>query len=140
MNDGAHELVRDAVREVVRQRTDIQLVVLFGSRARGNARPESDVDLGILPAQGSELGLTDELALQAMLERRLDTPVDLVRLDRTTPAIRWRAARDGVRVHGSLQAFCRFRTYAAIEHDDLRPTMDWALRRFREIVAKQERA
>ena len=48
----------------------VRLVVLFGSSARGSARPDSDVDLGFLPDRDLTLG--DELALQ----RRFEVPVE----------------------------------------------------------------
>lgn len=49
---------------------------LFGSAARGDVRPDSDVDLGVL-------GCTPALfyRLSVDLERALDLPLDLVDLD-----------------------------------------------------------
>jgi predicted nucleotidyltransferase len=38
----------DALREVLRDRQDVHLALLFGSQARGKARPDSDVDVAVL--------------------------------------------------------------------------------------------
>ena len=49
--------VQDGIREMVRRivsRFDPDAIILFGSRARGSARPESDVDLlVVMPVEGS---------------------------------------------------------------------------------------
>ena len=42
------------LREALRGRQDVHLAILFGSRARGRARPDSDVDLAV---QGEDLDL-----------------------------------------------------------------------------------
>jgi predicted nucleotidyltransferase len=54
----------------------ILAVYLFGSRATGEARPDSDVDLAVL---FSELvGLGDLVALENRFEERLGARVDLI--------------------------------------------------------------
>jgi len=49
---------------------------VFGSFARGEARPESDLDLLIKPSAGTSL--FDILDLQKELEEAMQRPVDLV--------------------------------------------------------------
>jgi len=67
--------VQDAIREMVRRivaqfRPD--KIILFGSHARGDARPGSDVDLlVVMPVQGSK--------------RRRATEIDMALADRTVP-------------------------------------------------------
>lgn len=58
----------------------VRLAILFGSQATGRARPDSDVDIGIVPS--AELSLAEELSLAQALEEVVRSPVDLVRLDR----------------------------------------------------------
>ena len=55
-------------------RTDVELAILFGSRARGQAREDSDVDLAV---QGQDLDL---LTLAAELSRAIGKEVDLADL------------------------------------------------------------
>jgi len=58
--------------------------MLFGSAVSGRMRPESDVDVGIVPVD-PDLPLGAELELQASLEHACGRPVDVIRLDRASP-------------------------------------------------------
>lgn len=83
----------------------LELLVLFGSRARGEAGPRSDWDLGYLAGEGF-----DPAALEAELFSTLRTDrVDLVSLRRSNGLLRFRAARDGVvlfeREKGGFEGF-----------------------------------
>lgn len=62
------------LKEALRERQDVHLAVLFGSRARGKARPDSDLDLAVLGDQLDSLSLARDLSLAMDLE--VDT-VDL---------------------------------------------------------------
>ncbi len=66
------------------RRADVRLVYLFGSRAHGEARPDSDVDLAVLlDRRGDPRG---EAALRAELSGVLPE-ADLVLLDGAGPAL-----------------------------------------------------
>lgn len=69
-------------------------VILFGSRARGQARPGSDVDLAFL----SEEDLSEDLwVLREILEEsHFPYKVDLVDLSKASPVFRQQVERDGV--------------------------------------------
>jgi predicted nucleotidyltransferase len=70
---------------------------LFGSEARGDAGPGSDVDVGVLfgrPRPTTLGGLPTRL--HGALEAALDRPVDLVILDGADPDLIHRVLRDGV--------------------------------------------
>jgi predicted nucleotidyltransferase len=92
------------------QRHGISLVVLFGSHAKGAARPESDLDLGVLvdeyPVEPErELALIRDL-VQAL--RRAD--LDLTILNHANPSLCYQAARDGLPLYEREPgAFARFR-------------------------------
>ena len=111
-----------------------RLVVLFGSHARGTAHDDSDIDLGFLP--GEKMSLAEELALEAELTRTLEHEVDLVPLDTDDTMLKWRAARDGVVVRAvpPMEA-ARFFARAAVEHDEMAPTLEEAGRRFARRLA-----
>lgn len=97
--------------------------------------PRSDVDVGIIPAD-PELPPHAELELRARLERALGRPVDLVRLDRATTLLRWRAALEGVPVlEASPVEHKRFVAEAAIEHAELAPALERAMETFRRRLA-----
>lgn len=71
-------------------------VYLFGSVARGEARSDSDVDLGILFAADPPARLdAPQFALAGELETLLHAPVEIVALNRAAPDIVHRVLRDG---------------------------------------------
>jgi predicted nucleotidyltransferase len=92
------ELCRD-LKQLLADGPRLQLALLFGSLARGTERPDSDLDIAILPAD-RELALAEELALQTRLALLAKREVDLVRLDQCAPALRFRVAQEGVPLVG----------------------------------------
>ena len=72
------------------ERAGVRLAVLFGSRARGDARADSDVDIGVIGPQGEDL-----LALAAELGRVAGMRVDLIDLRRAGPLLAFAVAREG---------------------------------------------
>jgi predicted nucleotidyltransferase len=94
-----------AVRDVAAPREGLRLLVLFGSRARGEATARSDWDLAYLgdPSLDRE-GLLADLVAAARTEA-----VDLVDLARASGLVRFRAARDAIVVfEASDGAFAEF--------------------------------
>lgn len=87
----------------------LRLMVLHGSRGRGDAGPRSDWDLGVLADGTADLG-----ALSVALTVALGTDaVDVVDLARASALLRFRAARDGIVLHeGPPGEFERFRLEA----------------------------
>ncbi len=55
MKYGIQDEVVEAIRSVFRTHTEVEKVILYGSRAKGNFKPASDVDLTLL---GESLDLT----------------------------------------------------------------------------------
>ena len=86
----------------------VTLAVLHGSRARGDAAPDSDWDIGVLTDVTD--GPPDLAALTADVAAVLGTDaVDVVDLRRASALLRFRAARDGIalveRPPGAFEAF-----------------------------------
>jgi predicted nucleotidyltransferase len=119
----------------------VDLAVLFGSAAKGKLRPNSDIDIGILPSSDGALGFEDELALGAELERILGREVDLVRLDTASTVLRFEASQ-GRRLYESRQgAFADFVARALVEYEDLRPILlRCAAGMFRKLKAAHDQA
>jgi len=100
-----------SLRPVLRDIPGLTLLMLFGSRARGDQSPESDWDFGYLG--------TPELDVDALLGDLVTTVgsdrVDLVDLQRASGLLRFRAARDGVAVfEASAGLGDRFQLEAAL--------------------------
>ncbi|GLZ51798.1 hypothetical protein Acsp07_14150 [Actinomycetospora sp. NBRC 106378] len=100
----------------------VELLVLHGSRARGDARPSSDWDLGYVAAPGADV---DPAALLDVLASTLGTDeVDLVDLRHASAVLRFRAARDGVAlVEMHPEAFLDFRLDAVRFWCDAEPVI-----------------
>ena len=102
--------VLDAVAATARATAGLDLLILFGSRARGNARPGADWDFGYLADAAADIpGL-----LAAQVEALEDDRIDLVDLDRASGLLRYRAARDELLVYEATpELFDRYRLQAA---------------------------
>ena len=66
----------------------IKSLSVFGSTARGEARPESDVDILVEFEPGARIGLFEFVRLKNALTELLGVPVDLVTPDALHPALR----------------------------------------------------
>lgn len=73
-------------------------VFLFGSAAREEAGPTSDVDLAVLPLGPLPVGLLAELR-EAVDESGLVRRVDVVDLSQASPELRREVEREGVEWH-----------------------------------------
>lgn len=82
----------ESVAALVSRHPELALLVLHGSRARGDEHPASDWDFAYLAD-----GPLDPLALAADLRDALGSDdVDLADLGRASGLLRYRVARDGV--------------------------------------------
>lgn len=97
------------------------MAVLFGSTARGSARAESDVDIGVKLERGRDLPLRERFDLALELERLLGREVDLVILDEGTALLRAEAAAGRYIFEHRRGAFADFFARALFELDDMRP-------------------
>jgi hypothetical protein len=111
--------LRPAIR-LFEQTPGVQAVWLFGSRARGDARPDSDVDLAILT---EPMAQTDAARLRLVWQREVtlalglpDGSVDLVMLRHAPLPLVYGVWREGLllidrdpdaRAHFELSPVCR---------------------------------
>jgi predicted nucleotidyltransferase len=124
------ERIAQEITRVFAARTEnATAVYLFGSIARGEGRPNSDVDVAVLYGKPVEAGLAGlKLALAGDLEERLGRRVDLVVLDSQPPDFVHRVLRDGLLVvENNRSARIRFEVNARNEYFDVLPM----LRRYR---------
>jgi predicted nucleotidyltransferase len=95
--------------DIARATPSLQVLLLFGSRARGEESDRSDWDLGYLADDAMDV---DGLLAALVNVLRTDR-VDLVDLSRASGLLRFRAARDGVTVFESSPGLAdRFRLEA----------------------------
>lgn len=90
MSSSVLDLIRQNLNEL-QTRYGVRTIGVFGSSARGEAGPESDVDLLVELAEPSFDGYMD---LKFHLEDLLNRPVDLVMLSAVKPLLRDRILRE----------------------------------------------
>ena len=120
-------------------RSDIEAVILFGSVARGEARPDSDLDIGVLlNRQAYEAGF-DVLRLIAEVSDVFErSDIDVVVLNGATPLLMHRVVRDGHVLYArSNRAVAEFQIYAIQQYEDTRPLRE--ARRQRLLRRVEER-
>jgi predicted nucleotidyltransferase len=108
------------IRGFLRGRTDVRLAIVFGSRARGTATPESDVDLAVCAPD------VDLLRLSADLSRITGHEMDVLALEDAGVPLLARIVREGVNVHEAARgAFATWRAHALA---DLGTDWPWFVR------------
>jgi len=109
------------------------MLLLFGSRARGDARADSDWDLGYLSTEA-----LDAAGLLARVVESIGTDrIDLVDLKRASGLTRYRAARDAQLVYEAAPGVLeRFRLEATRFWCDAAPILQ---RGYDEVLAELER-
>jgi predicted nucleotidyltransferase len=107
----------ERLRAVLGRHRGLAYALLFGSMARGRAHALSDVDLAVRGLDGSE-----RLALQADLEAVTGRRAQVVAIESASPALKFRAFRDGILlVEPDRQLRVAEQARAIVEYLDYRP-------------------
>jgi uncharacterized protein len=111
--------MEDRLRQCVASLPEVKLAVLFGSTARGQAGPRSDVDLGVLLAPDTR---DVRSKVQDEMWRAAGRTVDVIFLDKAPPLLRFEIARDGVLLHQEEDhLWTDFKTKAMLDWWDWEP-------------------
>lgn len=121
-------------RIVAAKHPGLRVLVLFGSRATGDARPDSDWDFAYLAApemdrESLRMALADALGVAS-------EAVDLVDLSRASAVLRYEVARDLVAVVDTGNALESFVLAAAHQWFDMQPVLASAYRELLENVSR----
>ena len=113
----------EAVRAVLADDARVVAAYLFGSRARGDGRPDSDVDIGVLFSEAPPPLLEGPVGeLESRLETTLGLAVQVVVMNTAPPDLVHRVLRDGEIVHETNPARrIRFEVAARNRYFDLLP-------------------
>jgi hypothetical protein len=119
-----------ALSDLGRATPGLRLLLVFGSRARGDAAAHSDWDFGYLADEGLDVGrLLGALVTTVGTDR-----VDLADLQRASGLLRFRAARDGRTVFETAPGVAdHFRIEAATFWCDAAPVL---LRGYESVLAE----
>jgi predicted nucleotidyltransferase len=115
----------DALHRILEAEPDVAYALLFGSRARGAARADSDADIAIELTAGAARDVHALGGLAARLESAAGRRIDLVLLDEAPAPLAYRIFRDGrvlvERDHGALVAR---KARAILDYLDFKPVED----------------
>jgi predicted nucleotidyltransferase len=109
----------ERLRQGIASLPEVRLAVLFGSTARGQARPQSDVDLGVLLDPD-----TPDVRFKAETElgRAEGRSVDVVFLNQAPPLLRFEIAKEGILLHQDQDhLWTDFKTRAMLDWWDWAP-------------------
>jgi uncharacterized protein len=115
----------DALRRALEAEPDVANAVLFGSRARGSERPDSDVDVAVQLMPGAPRDARAVGGLAARLEAATGHSIGLVLLDEAPPPLAYRIFRDGrLLVERDHAALVARKTRAILDYLDFKPVED----------------
>ena len=104
------------------QAAGIRLAVLFGSRARGDEHPRSDMDIGVLAADGRPLPLSTMGLLATDLSKLFSAEVDVSDLSTPDAIFRFEVARTArILFESQTSAFAEFLAKTLIDYYDIQP-------------------
>ena len=122
-------------------RDDVAVAWVFGSVARGHTWGGSDVDVAVLPRDGS-LGTRDRRLLGDELSHRLEqvlgSSIDLVVLDQESTLLRYRIVSEGAVVYGEGTVSAETRMRAISEYLDFKPVIAEADQHWAERVDRYD--
>ncbi len=90
--------IDEAVAEVASAEPSILAAWIFGSRARGEARPGSDLDVALLPMPGVTAPAGIEERIAAEIAGRTGLDVDVSRIGEDRPTLSFEVVTEGRRV------------------------------------------
>lgn len=70
-------IIAKHLNSLLEGRTDIAAAYLLGSAITGKLRSDSDIDIALLPLEEQDISLQSRLELAALLEVKLNRPIDI---------------------------------------------------------------
>jgi predicted nucleotidyltransferase len=124
------------ITRAVQDLSGISVLVVFGSRAKGTHRPDSDLDVAVLPASPDSRirrHLQADVAV-ALTDLAPEGRVDVVLLDEADDVLRQRVMETGrVLINRDDEAWKELRVRTMREYGD----REWARRLFREAQRRR---
>jgi predicted nucleotidyltransferase len=94
--DGQQIRARLRENEATLRARGVSHAALFGSHARGDNRPDSDIDIMIEVETAAQIGVYEYVALKDYIAGLFDGPVDVVSRDGLKPYVRLAATTDAI--------------------------------------------
>jgi predicted nucleotidyltransferase len=110
--------MQDLLKTLLAKHKDIRLAILFGSQSRGQARPDSDIDLAVLGK--GPLSAQRKTLLIAEISDTFGRPVDLVDLHTVGEPLLGQIFK-GQRIVGSAPDYAQLLTRHLVDTADFLP-------------------
>lgn len=109
----------EKLRELMARFPQIRVAALFGSMARGTARPDSDIDVAV--QADKELSADEHIAITEAIALAFNRPVDLVDLRTAGQPLLDQIVRTGIQVIGTRHQWGDLIYRNIMENEDFVP-------------------
>ncbi|MHC5024963.1 MAG: type VII toxin-antitoxin system MntA family adenylyltransferase antitoxin [Planctomycetota bacterium] len=131
------KMLAERVRDLASSNDQVVLAYLFGSVAAGRAGPLSDVDIGVLSANGDAASETVAALTDALCLALKRDDVEVVDLRAAPPPIRYRVIRSGtLLLCRDERVRQRFESDTVRQYLDFKPIRDGAFQVSRNLVLR----
>lgn len=115
----------------IAQKYNLRFVILYGSYAKNQARPDSDIDLAVLGNKIVDFSQIVDLNNE-FIDLLHFNEIDVKSLHRTNPLFRYQVTRDGILLFGNENDYNHFKAYAFRDYIDSQD-----LFKLRDILTKK---
>ncbi len=109
---------KDKIRKIGKK-FDLELIMLFGSRANGRFRKDSDYDIAIISKK--KISLKNELKIISALAEVFGEKIDLSIANHANPLLLFNISKNAIFLFGSKQDFFKFKLRAFHAYNDYQP-------------------
>lgn len=132
------DAVRAALRRAVAAEPDVVAAYVFGSIARGDAGPLSDVDVALLLSDANRAHEVHGRVQDALSRELRTSNIDVIALADAPMPLRYRVARDGILVICRDAARLeRFTVESVMQYLDFKPIRDRAFAQMRRAILER---
>lgn len=103
--------------EKLAKKYNLKFVVLYGSRAKGIAKENSDIDIAVLGESTIAFDKVVDL-INEFTDILKTNEVDVKSLHNANPLFRYEVTRDGILLYGNEKDYISFRVYAFRDYMD----------------------
>ncbi|MDZ7750661.1 MAG: nucleotidyltransferase domain-containing protein [Gammaproteobacteria bacterium] len=122
--------IREQIRAALAAFPELELVIVFGSFAKGTERADSDIDVAVQAPR--QLTADQRIALMETLALRFNRPVDLIDLRTVGEPLLGQIVSEGIRVHETPGEWGRLLFRNIMDNEDFLPLQERILRERRE--------
>lgn len=101
----------------IAKKYDLRFIILYGSYAKNQVRPDSDIDIAVLGNKIVDFSQIVDLNNE-FIDLLHFNEIDVKSLHRTNPLFRYQVTRDGILLFGNENDYNHFKAYAFRDYID----------------------